>query len=215
MFTTVRESLSDIASLVTSGDGTTDEQPQQAMESLQVGETDSPSETEIVTEPSVTKSSLRSKDLPGLSIKMTQCCGQYTVSGFQYKRDPDAADLVFGIDRTFTNNKETNERICAERETAYAAYFKEHGHGNYITGDLPHDTYVTLPSKMPGMLVFTWNHTSYLEYAKRFDEFIRKHGLGECTITGTAYNPNSHNTIQCLVWCVHQEGYEKFIKDNP
>lgn len=206
--------LTTFADLNTVLDGTTAELSSPTMVSPQAGETVLALETVTDTEPSEIKSPKASKQqkLPEFYIYGTKCCGQHVLSGWQQYRDPDPETYLLGILACYKRNAARNERIQRENDAASQRYWASSDEARRKPMQHPHPHPENTPGHIAGMLVMTWNDSAYLSGAKRFQEFIKSRGLGECMITGTVRNPNSGHDIQCMVWNVDAQGWKKFIE---
>jgi len=167
------------------------------------------------------------------NIMATQCCGLHSVSGFQYHRHglaPSVSSMndrfqrtikytvpvtlkafVATVERCYRGNRETNEMIRTENETAYAEWFAGPRKTPFA---YPHPGFVPKPTSRPGMLLFTWNSPTYEKGAKSLAEQIKAAGLGVCTITPDTVNPNSGNKIAAMIWNIDIEAYDTYVEAN-
>lgn len=170
-----------------------------------------------------------------MQIMATQCCGLHSVSGFQYhargkscsvetvKKRRFVADdkyivpvtlkgFIRAIQKGYSLQRETNEQVARENAQAHERWLKAGAIGQ---SNLPHPYYTHQPTCRPGLLLFTWNNkVMYEPGAQSLAEQIKAAGLGECTISTYARNPNSGNHVASMVWALNVAAYDQYVREN-
>lgn len=171
-----------------------------------IGTDTSPSATPPEIKPAKEKKT-KTPNCPTYIINKMSCCGLADVHGIENAYNGNYTDdLIFlGFTKTLADNRKAWEAVVGRYNNGSDDPLKQL--------QLSHEYYNFKGlTKLPAAFVLSYRSRERSLIFPRFEAFVKQHELGTITETPNAYNENSGNQINVLIWTIDHGNYNKLLQ---